>query len=209
MTPTRIVPDVVAVRALAHPVRTRMLGLLRLDGPATATQLALRLDLNSGAASYHLRQLEQHGFIAEDTERGTKRERWWRAVHDYTSVDAGSTDAERDASDSFAQVVAINLTDSYQRSVMERAELPDTWRHLSVSTDHFLLVTAAQAEELKQRVFALLDELAATYPPRPADPDPTAKQYQVQFHAFPRPGQLVDGSRENEPTAGPDEQADP
>ena len=51
----RVVPDATALKALAHPVRLRMLGMLRVDGPATATQLAARLGLNSGATSYHLR----------------------------------------------------------------------------------------------------------------------------------------------------------
>jgi hypothetical protein len=32
-----------------------MLGMLRIDGPATATTLAARLGINTGAASYHLR----------------------------------------------------------------------------------------------------------------------------------------------------------
>jgi len=40
---SEIVPDVTALKALAHPVRLRMLGMLRIDGPATATQLAARL----------------------------------------------------------------------------------------------------------------------------------------------------------------------
>ena len=33
-----------ALRALAHPLRLRILSLLRHDGPATATLLAARLD---------------------------------------------------------------------------------------------------------------------------------------------------------------------
>ena len=61
-----VTPDIAGLRALSHPVRLRMLGLLRTEGPATATTLAQRLDLNTGATSYHLRQLAQHGFI----ERG-------------------------------------------------------------------------------------------------------------------------------------------
>ncbi len=39
---SRIVPDATALKALAHPVRLRMLGMLRIDGPATATRLAER-----------------------------------------------------------------------------------------------------------------------------------------------------------------------
>ena len=63
---TSITPSPAALKALAHPVRLRMLGLLRIEGPATATTLATRLGLNTGATSYHLRQLAQHGFVVED-----------------------------------------------------------------------------------------------------------------------------------------------
>ncbi|MFC4948534.1 helix-turn-helix domain-containing protein [Pseudonocardia sp. GCM10023141] len=56
--------------------------LLTLDGPATATALSTRLGENTGTVSWHLRHLAQHGFIEEETGRGTKRERWWRAVED-------------------------------------------------------------------------------------------------------------------------------
>src|SRR5689334_18050094 len=80
-----IVPDVTALKALAHPVRLRMLGMLRIDGPATATPLAARLGLNSGATSYHLRQLAQYGFI-EDAPATSRRDRWWKASHEITSV---------------------------------------------------------------------------------------------------------------------------
>ncbi|WP_428995029.1 helix-turn-helix domain-containing protein [Kribbella qitaiheensis] len=40
-------------------MRNRMLGLLRVHGPATATTLAERLGVNTGATSYHLRQLAE------------------------------------------------------------------------------------------------------------------------------------------------------
>ena len=56
-----------------------MLGILRFDGPSTATALAKRLGLNSGATSYHLRQLALHGLIEEAEGLGNKRDRWWQA----------------------------------------------------------------------------------------------------------------------------------
>jgi len=43
------------VRALAHPLRLRMLESLT-DGPATAPMLARELGESSGATSYHLEQ---------------------------------------------------------------------------------------------------------------------------------------------------------
>ena len=89
LTPS-VTPDAAGLKALAHPVRLRMLGMLRIDGPATATSLAARLGLNSGATSYHLRQLADHGFIVDDQERGNGRERWWRAAHASTRTSSDS-----------------------------------------------------------------------------------------------------------------------
>ena len=74
-----------ALEALAHPLRWRLLALLRADGPATATRLAERVQESSGLTSYHLRKLAEVGLVEEDRDRGTRRERWWRAVHEVTN----------------------------------------------------------------------------------------------------------------------------
>jgi hypothetical protein len=75
------VQDPRALRALAHPLRGRLLGVLRLEGPATATQLGYRLGESSGSTSYHLRQLAAYGFVEDMPGEGNGRERWWRALH--------------------------------------------------------------------------------------------------------------------------------
>ncbi|MFE0461776.1 winged helix-turn-helix domain-containing protein [Kitasatospora sp. NPDC058965] len=67
-----------SLRALAHPLRMRILDLLTDQGPATSARLAEQLGENTGTVSWHLRHLAEHGFITEDPERGTKRERWWQ-----------------------------------------------------------------------------------------------------------------------------------
>ncbi|TQN37826.1 helix-turn-helix protein [Blastococcus colisei] len=79
------VTDVRALRALAHPLRNRLLGHLRLHGPSTASQLGRAVGESSGSTSYHLRQLAAYGFVEEDEGRGSARERWWRARHRMTS----------------------------------------------------------------------------------------------------------------------------
>jgi DNA-binding transcriptional ArsR family regulator len=81
------VTEVEALRAIAHPLRGRLLGALRETGPATATELAERFDESSGATSYHLRQLARYGFIVEDEEQASRRERRWRAAAKFTSWD--------------------------------------------------------------------------------------------------------------------------
>lgn len=71
-----------ALTGLAHPLRVRIFDELSAKGPATSSELARRFGETSGATSYHLRQLARHGFIHELPDRGTAKERWWRAAPD-------------------------------------------------------------------------------------------------------------------------------
>ena len=72
--------DVNDLKALAHPLRVQLLDALSTYGAATASGLADRLGESSGATSYHLRQLEKHGFVRELKGKGSARERWWERV---------------------------------------------------------------------------------------------------------------------------------
>ncbi|WPO69409.1 helix-turn-helix domain-containing protein [Streptomyces sp. KN37] len=76
--------DASALKALTHPLRIRLLGLLRSDGPATASELAAVTGESSASTSYHLRILAKYAFVAEAEQRDG-RERRWRAVHEVTS----------------------------------------------------------------------------------------------------------------------------
>ena len=77
------------MRALAHPLRLRLLGLLRVEGPATATGLADTVGESPALVSYHLRQLDAYNFVEEAPELASDgRERWWRAAQASTQWDA-------------------------------------------------------------------------------------------------------------------------
>ena len=177
-----ITPDIAGLRALSHPVRLRMLTLLRGEGPATATTLAQRLDLNTGATSYHLRQLAQHGFIEEDTERGNARDRWWRAAHDSTRTDfreKGVVDSDVEA---YLTTVALMYADRMRAAVSEMPFLPEEWRTVGTLSDWELSLTPAQAE-------ALVRALARTLEEAEDSEDHGAAPFVVNLNAFPRPGQ--------------------
>jgi predicted ArsR family transcriptional regulator len=182
----QITPSPGALRALAHPVRLRLLGLLRVDGPSTATRLAERLGLNSGATSYHLRQLAQHGFVVEDTERGNSRDRWWRAAHRSTHTrDDAADPAARDATDAFVQAAAVIYTEQLQRAMEERPMLSRQWRRATTHSDWVLDLTPDRGSELKQRLQTVIEEYMDDQPA-----DGTA-QVMLQLHLFPRPGTIV------------------
>jgi DNA-binding transcriptional ArsR family regulator len=186
---TSITPTPTALKALTHPGRLRMLGLLRLEGPATATTLATRLGLNTGATSYHLRQLAQHGFVVEDEERGNARDRWWKAAHQATlTVAPQPEDLEtRETMDAYLQSVATVLTEQLQRAVEERGLLPDAWRDASTFSDYVIRLTPTNAK-------ALLEHLHDLLMAQDEDDDEEAAELVVQIAGFPRPGTVAGGA---------------
>ncbi|MGJ9420916.1 ArsR/SmtB family transcription factor [Aeromicrobium sp. CF3.5] len=80
------VEDLDTLKAVSHPIRMSLLAALRTHGPATASELGRRIEQSSGSTSYHLRQLERFGFVGDDTEQPSGRERRWRALQDSTRL---------------------------------------------------------------------------------------------------------------------------
>ncbi|MFI9271431.1 helix-turn-helix domain-containing protein [Kitasatospora sp. NPDC052896] len=165
-TPDRPAMDEVAVldakglRALAHPVRVRLLGLLRRYGPSTATRLAERMGLTSGATSYHLRRLGEAGFVAEDPERGNARERWWRAVHRTTSFnDLDLLDQEPEAVEAYLRSGLAVYALRGQRALDEIRTMPSAWQRVLDLNDWTLRLTPDEAARLR----AELAELVGRY----------------------------------------------
>ncbi len=182
-----ITPDPAALRALSHPVRLRILGLLRRDGASTASELATRLGLNSGATSYHLRQLAVHGFVVDDPSRGNGRDRWWRAAHQSTRTDPSSeeTPEGRDATDAFSQAVAVVLTEQLQRAIEERPLLPPAWRRASSLSDWRIRLSPARAEQLVAAVETLVEQWQE-------DPDGAegVEDFYLVLQSYPMPGRV-------------------
>ena len=184
---TSITPTPQMLRALAHPTRLKMLGMLRLDGPATATSLATRLGINTGQTSYHLRQLAQHGFVVDDDERGNGRERWWKAAHQSTITgDMPERPEDREALDAYMQTVAVIYTQQLQAAVEEMSLLPLVWREASTLSDYHLRLTPQRARSLTDRFSDLFMELRGD-----DDEDEDAVDFVFQFQAFPRPGRVA------------------
>ena len=187
-TISRITPSPVALRALAHPQRLRMLGMLRVDGPATATSLAARLGLNSGATSYHLRQLSRHGFIEEDAERGNGRERWWRAAQESTVFHSGADDDEAlDAGIAFAEAALQAQIGQMQRALSRHATLPAEWRDASTLSDLIIPLTADDAKALVGRLEQAISDAMEQAPKLGGAYPPGVEPFTVMLHAFPHP----------------------
>ncbi len=183
------------LRGLAHPLRVRLLGMLRSDGPATATQLAEQLGLSSAATSYHLRQLAQYGFISEDAGRGQPRERWWRAAHRSTTMDlreAANADPETAAA---GEIYLRSVVQAYAAQMIaavdEMPHLPPAWRGAGTHSDILLRLTPEQADEVAERMWSVLDDYPRADQLDADDAPPQARRVQVQLQVFSRPGDPV------------------
>src|SRR5215213_4259954 len=151
---TGVTLDAVAVRVLAHPLRSRLLSRLRTGGPATATDLAAALSTNTGATSYHLRKLEAVGLVT-DTGDGEGKRRLWRS-----STDSAFRDDEDTATmlDWLQRDYVRQLAQKAERWLDAAANWPAEWVDVFGLNDTFVTVSPEQMHELNSRLDALLAE---------------------------------------------------
>ncbi|MFI7429072.1 winged helix-turn-helix domain-containing protein [Micromonospora sp. NPDC049836] len=172
------------VRVLAHPLRMRLLGALRVKGPATATTLATLLDTNTGATSYHLRQLAEVGLVVEDPDRGTGRQRWWRAAHDVTNWEASDFDDDPDARAAIDWIQGDQvrlLAGHAEQWFATQHEWSAEWRDAFGMSDFFLTVPAARLAAIEAELWAVLERHR-----QEADPtEPGAERVQIFVAAYP------------------------
>lgn len=176
--------DPKALRAYAHPVRMRLIGLLRTRGPLTATQAAALTGESSGTCSFHLRQLAKYG-LAEEADGGSGRERPWRATTRYTSVE---DDADDPASAAAGALVRSVLVDRYFERVNHwldmRGQVAAQWRDAAMFGDRFIYLTPGELTELGDKIEELID----MYAEREARPDARphdARLVSMLLFAFP------------------------
>jgi DNA-binding transcriptional ArsR family regulator len=180
---TYYVSDVATLKAIAHPLRVRLLGSLRLDGPATASELARRFGESSGSTSYHLRQLERFGYVEEDPDQPNARDRRWRAKHRYTSwSDAALADDPEGAEASQwmrerQRVYAARVANAFDA---QRDRYSPAWHEVAGQSDMVVRLSPAALRELTDRISALAEELAA----RDAGA-PDTEQVALYFAGFP------------------------
>jgi DNA-binding transcriptional ArsR family regulator len=152
--------DATTIKVLAHPLRMRLIGTLRLDGPSTASGLAQRLGVSSGLTSYHLRALAEAGFVEDDPDHPAKgRERWWRSAHDMTSWRAGSAGDDPDAVAAEAWLAGWAARRSMawiDGWLARRTDAPAEWQAVSGTSDYVITATPAEVQSLTDQITELL-----------------------------------------------------
>ena len=172
-------------KALAHPLRVQILDALSTYGSFTASGLAERLGESSGATSYHLRQLERHGFVREVEGKGTRRERWWERTPGAINIgsdDALATPAGRSAANMIFRQMRYNqdrmLTDFVERGP---DELSQEWLHGSVVSNLNTRLTPDQMTEFVGEFSNLVDKFVT---PNKHQQVANSTSGHRQFHRF-------------------------
>lgn len=145
------------VRALAHPLRLRMLESLAGGRSATASMLARELGESSGATSYHLRALASAGLLIEETGRRKGRERWWKRDPDRVGLisSAPAEDPEYDAAVALLESTMVARDeDALRRYVHQRqeGEHSDLWRETAFIGAWTVYATEEDVNELSELV---------------------------------------------------------
>lgn len=178
--------DMESLKALAHPLRVRIIDTLSIYGEFTASGLAERLGESSGATSYHLRQLERHGFVREVEGKGTGRERWWERVPGgitLNATDMEDTPAMRAATKSLVQQWETSRS-GLLKDFQERGwdELSHDWISATAVATATLKLTRDQLKEVTDAWDQFVDSYLDKYR---GQTGPGLRPVQIQFNAFP------------------------
>lgn len=160
------IKDAAVLKAVAHPVRRRLLDVLRVDGPSMPSVLARVTGQAVANISHHLRVLAEAGLIAEAPELARNRkEHWWRMVDSRLTWNPKDFAPEvAGAAESMGLQRQVDLIGSYLGSPASRSE---PWKDSSFSTDTWLRLSPAELAELG----AAVQELVDGYYGRPESPD--------------------------------------
>ncbi|HTL40176.1 MAG TPA: helix-turn-helix domain-containing protein [Pseudolysinimonas sp.] len=175
------------LRALSHPLRLRILDELSMYGPLTASGLGERLGESSGSTSYHLRQLERVGLVAEKVGKGNARERWWErragsiTFPDPADFPAGS--ADRLAARLLGEEALRAREQAFREFIAQDEDaIGEDWQRVSVVNTINLKLLPEQLHALVTEIDEVVARYIADYR---ATPSPGARPVQVQLNAFP------------------------
>jgi DNA-binding transcriptional ArsR family regulator len=185
--PPRSLVDPHAMRALAHPLRVRMLGELRVSGPRSVGMLADLLDEAPGSISYHVGVLARAGFVVEAPEHARDaRERWWKAAQSHTRYEPSQLNADpetRLASAAMRHTFVLALSTELGEYIDLEPTLDPEWVAAATSGDSVAFLTPGELRELSDE----LEELARRWEARSRPGEPGSRPTRLMYNAFVRP----------------------
>jgi DNA-binding transcriptional ArsR family regulator len=203
--PRHEIRDPQVLRAMAHPLRQRLMRELIKLGHATATELSERTGESAANCSWHLRQLAKYGFI-EEVEGRSGRQRPWRPVVGSVTI---SPDASREpelvvADQALTEVMLQQEVDAFRVWQAERYHAPLEWQQASTFSQSWNYLTADELAQFTQELQGLILRWSSAHIDRrdPAHRPDGARPVRVVSWVYPADRQGID--RAQTPTAAPE-----
>jgi predicted ArsR family transcriptional regulator len=175
--------DATVLRAIAHPLRNRILDEVTVRGTARAADVAQALGVPANQASFHLRQLAKYGLVEEAPEEARdRRDRVWRA----TSPDGlrlSVDQLERQPGGRAAVSVWKRQASAWAHQLVDQAHYGERQKDTEVVIEETSLrLTKEQAMKLSED----LDQVLSTWR-RTAEPAEGARTYSLYLMLQPYP----------------------
>jgi hypothetical protein len=147
--------EVVRLRALAHPLRWKLIDVLEAEGTVTATRCAQVTGESVASCSYHLSVLAKYGYIHPAPSES--RERPWQLTNREQVLSTPEADAEvaaatREAIDAFLEHQFEQIRRSRRTIDLE----PKQWRKAGMAGAATMWVTTEELLAMKKDLAALL-----------------------------------------------------
>jgi DNA-binding transcriptional ArsR family regulator len=154
--------DTSVIAAINHPLRRRLIDLVGVEGPSTASRLAEATGELVGNVSHHLKVLAAAGVIEEAPELAkNRRERWWRSSrgsYSWSVADAGGDPAAELVATTAEEVNLAHHTAKVRGWFEDRQQYEEAWVRAAFSTESWLTLTPERLNELSQRIQDLVRE---------------------------------------------------
>lgn len=190
--PVEPITDARTIRALAHPLRLKILDALAEHGSLTATQVSEHVAESPQSCSFHLRTLARYGYV-EDAGGGEGRNRPWKLTDRTTYF--RPADADSETADAIAAVNAA-FDASFQEQVRTwRRRAPHAPREWQENTFEMSFDTWLTPDELREVSIGISSAIRAVTEGRTPQPG----QARVLLHAsgFPIGGDLVGAPKDD------------
>ncbi|MGV9767052.1 ArsR/SmtB family transcription factor [Micromonospora tulbaghiae] len=156
----RQVTDSRVLAALAHPLRRRLMDVLKVYGPCTVGMLAEHTGQAPANVSHHLKVLAAADLLVEAPELARdRRERWWkprnRGVR-WSESDFGDDPSTRVVVEAAGSLNLERHTELVRAWHTASDETHAAWNDAPFSTDHWLHLTPDELDALGREVIALL-----------------------------------------------------
>lgn len=157
--PPEPLTDARTIRALAHPLRLRILDLLGEYGPLTATEVSERVGESPANCSFHLRTLARYGYI-EDAGGGAGRNRPWQISDRATYLNPVDAEPETVEAIAAAQAAIDAAHQERVRAWRRRApRAPKVWQRNTFEMSYETWLTPAEVKQLSAEFSAAIERV--------------------------------------------------